>query len=60
MKQRDEYIADEKVHNPREINLVCNVTFYGKRKDRLGTLVFYYALWVQRCRVQRDTNLETY
>ena len=28
------------MHNPREINLVCDATFYGKRKDKLGTLVF--------------------
>ncbi|KAB7880552.1 transposase [Poseidonibacter ostreae] len=40
MKQRDEYIVDEKVHNPRAVNLVCDATFYGKRKDKLGTLVF--------------------
>ena len=40
MKQRDEYIIEDKVHNPREINLVCDATFYGKRKDKLGTLVF--------------------
>jgi len=40
MKQRDEYVVDRKVHNPRPVNLVCNATFYGKRKDKLGTLVF--------------------
>ena len=40
MKQKDEYIVDEKVHNPRAVNLVCDATFYGKRKDKLGTLVF--------------------
>jgi hypothetical protein len=40
MKQRDEYIVDEKVHNPREVNLVCDATFYGKKRDKLGTLVF--------------------
>ena len=40
MKQRDEYIVDEKAHNPREVNLICDATFYGKRKDKLGTLVF--------------------
>jgi len=28
------------VHNPRTVNLVCDATFYGKRKDKLGTLVF--------------------
>ena len=40
MKQRDEYIVECKVHKPRVVNLVCDATFYGKRKDRLGTLVF--------------------
>ncbi|WP_421715594.1 IS256 family transposase, variant Zn-binding type [Arcobacter arenosus] len=40
VKQRDEYIVDEKCHNPRAVNLVCDATFYGKRKDKLGTLVF--------------------
>jgi len=40
MKQRDEYIVDEKVHNPRPVNLICDATFYGIRKDKLGTLVF--------------------
>jgi hypothetical protein len=28
------------VHHPRAVNLVCDATFYGKRKDKLGTLVF--------------------
>lgn len=40
MKQRDSYEPDLKVHNPREVILVCDATFYGKRKDKLGTLVF--------------------
>ena len=40
MKQRDAYIVDEKLHNPRAVNLICDATFYGKRKDKLGTLVF--------------------
>jgi hypothetical protein len=30
----------EKVHHPRAVNLLCDATFYGKRKDKLGTLVF--------------------
>ena len=38
------YEPDEKVHNPREVILVCDATFYGKRKDKLGTLVFKDAL----------------
>ena len=29
-----------KIHNPRSVNLICDATFYGKRKDKLGTLVF--------------------
>ena len=40
MQQRDAYEPIEKTHNPREITLVCDATFYGKRKDKLGTLVF--------------------
>jgi len=39
-KQISEYEPIEKVHNPREIVIVCDATFYGKRKDKLGTLVF--------------------
>ncbi len=39
-KERDEYIVECKVHNPRPVNLICDATFYGKRKDKLGTLVF--------------------
>jgi len=33
MKQRDEYNVDEKKYNPRAVNLVCDTTFYGKRKE---------------------------
>ena len=32
------------MHNPRAVILVCDVTFYGKRKDKLGTLVFKDAI----------------
>ena len=28
------------MHNPRAVVLVCDATFYGKRSDKLGTLVF--------------------
>jgi hypothetical protein len=35
-----EYEPDAKVHNPRAVNLICDATFYGKRRDKLGTLVF--------------------
>ena len=40
IKKRDEYIIECKIYNPRAINLICDATFYGKRKDKLGTLVF--------------------
>ena len=29
-----------KVHNPRPVVIVCYATYYGKQKDKLGTLVF--------------------
>jgi len=32
MKQRDEYIMDEKVHYPRVVNLVCDATFMVREK----------------------------
>ena len=35
-----EYEPDTKVHNAKPINLICDATFYGKKKDKLGTLVF--------------------
>ena len=34
------YEPPEKVHNPRPVVIVCDATYYGKRKDKLGTLVF--------------------
>jgi len=40
MKQRDNYQVEAKVHFPRAINLICDATFYGKRRDTIGTLVF--------------------
>jgi hypothetical protein len=39
-KQILEYEPSEKVHNPRTVVIVCDATFYGKRKDKLGSLVF--------------------
>jgi hypothetical protein len=39
-KQIFVYEPSYKVHHPRAINLICDATFYGKRKDKLGTLVF--------------------
>jgi transposase-like protein len=38
------YEPDEKIHDPRAVVLVCDATFYGKRKDKLGTLVFKDAM----------------
>ncbi len=35
-----EYEPIEKTHNPRPVVIVCDTTFYGKKKDKLGTLVF--------------------
>lgn len=31
----------KKTHNPRAVTLVCDTTFYGKRKDKAGTVVFF-------------------
>ncbi len=39
-KQILEYEPAYIVHRPRATNLVCDATFYGKRKDKLGILVF--------------------
>ncbi|WP_416385452.1 IS256 family transposase, variant Zn-binding type [Sulfurimonas sp.] len=39
-KQIFEYEPNIKYHKPRAIVLICDATFYGKRKDKLGTLVF--------------------
>ena len=35
-----DYETPEKVHKRRVVVLVCDATFYGKRSDKLGTLVF--------------------
>ena len=40
VKQRDGYEVEFKTHNPRPVNLICDATFYGKKKDKFGTLVF--------------------
>ncbi|NOQ30657.1 MAG: transposase [Helicobacteraceae bacterium] len=39
-KQILEYEPEEKIHNPREVVLVCDTTFYGKKSAKLGTMVF--------------------
>ena len=33
-KQILEYQPPEKIHNPREVVIVCDATFYGKRKEK--------------------------
>ena len=38
-KQIFVYEPEYKFHHPRDVNLICDATFYGKRKDKLGTLV---------------------
>ncbi|WP_200151673.1 hypothetical protein [Francisella philomiragia] len=35
------YKIPKKKYNPRSITLVCDTTFYGKRKDKLATVFFY-------------------
>ena len=35
-----EYEPPEQTYNPRAVVIVCDATFHGKRKDKLGTLVF--------------------
>ena len=40
IKQRDGYEVEFKTHNPKPVNLICDATFYGKKKDKFGTLVF--------------------
>lgn len=39
-KQILDYETPEKIHIPRAVVLVCDATFYGKRSDKIGTLVF--------------------
>ncbi len=39
-KQILAYEPEENVFEPKEVTLVCDATFYGRRKDKLGTLVF--------------------
>ena len=35
------YGISKKVHKPRAVTLVCDTTFYGKRRDKLATIFFY-------------------
>ena len=35
-KQISEYEPIYKTHNPRAANLICDATFYGKRKDKMS------------------------
>lgn len=39
-KQILDYEPPEKIHIPRDIVIVADATFYGKKRDKLGTLVF--------------------
>jgi len=39
-KQIFEYELRYKIHNPRTVNIICNATFYRKKKDKLWTLIF--------------------
>ena len=37
-----EFEPQIKIHNPREVNLICDAIFYGKtKKDKLGNFSFY-------------------
>ncbi len=38
--QISDYQPPEKIHNPRPVVIVCDATFYAKRRDKLGSLVF--------------------
>ena len=29
------------MHTPKAVTLVCDTIFYGKKKDKLATIVFY-------------------
>ena len=35
-----DYEPPEQTYNPKPVVIVCDATFYGNRKDKLGTLVF--------------------
>ena len=62
--QIHKYIVPKKEHKPRAVTLVCDTTFYGKRKDKLATVFFYdviadeILLWKhvesERCQHYRD------
>jgi len=39
-EQIDSYKIAKKVYDPRAVTLVCDTTFYGKKKDKLATWFF--------------------
>ena len=42
--QIHDHKVPQKHHNPRAVTLVCDTTFYGKKRDKLGTVIFYDVL----------------
>jgi hypothetical protein len=40
-RQISGYNVINKVYNSRSANLICDTTFYGKKKDRLGTVILF-------------------
>ena len=42
--QINNYQVAIKRHDSRAVTLVCDTTFYGKKKDKLGTVIFYDVL----------------
>jgi len=40
MKQIFSYETRYKIYHTRAVNLICDATFYGKRRYKIGTLVF--------------------
>jgi len=55
-----------KIHNPRAVNLICDAIFHGKRRDKLGTLVFKDSItkeiliWKHNCNQNETHLLSTY
>ena len=68
MKQRDEYIVDFKIHNPKTVNLICDVlvskakkyswgaTFYGKR----GLYKTFKDIPIQMCHFHQKKIVQRY
>ena len=49
----------KKEHNPRAVTLVCDTTFYGKRKDKLATIVFYDTIEINAVAIDGERGLNT-